>query len=93
MQKNRQSFLYVALFVSLPRTFRSGRDHETVNVCLVNSTHASRMAAAARVIFNPVRLGVSNLHSPPRRDQSYHTRNLCGNVPAHILTQRNKKQQ
>lgn len=52
IKENSRDFLIS--FIGVLRNFRSGRDRETVNVCLVNSTHASRMAAAVRVIFNPV---------------------------------------
>lgn len=42
--KTMKSLLYI---FNIPRTFRSGCDPETVNACLVNSTHASRMVVVA----------------------------------------------
>lgn len=48
--ENNHLYLRMVNF-NVPRSFRSGCDRETVNVCLVNSTHASRMSATARSLF------------------------------------------
>ncbi|CAK1539915.1 unnamed protein product [Leptosia nina] len=56
------------LFIRILGSSRSGCDRETITDCLVDSTHASRMSADARVIFNPVGIRVSH---PDRTTAEY----------------------